>query len=323
MKNNEDSYFLSFIVLICFAVVLLANVGVEFSNVKAKEKDSYDVAYLNDEIPESIVIISPDDISTFVEGGKRVLDNANKEVRSMYRAFVTKEIQEGEDVISGDKEISQRVDEIEEQTQNNIKMGAKVFLQRIIDGSFIKEAINAKEIVDDFNTNYEKTELYEKEIETQNIIIDEYESGNDEKIDIEVGADNITLSGEENQEQETNINGIPTNYIKTIDVTATAYCLCQKCCGKSPSSPNYGRTASGLVIVPNTGMKVLAVDPKVISLGTNVYVEGLNGAADYGYAVAADTGGAIKGNKVDLYFDTHQEALRWGRRTVRVYILPD
>lgn len=117
--------------------------------------------------------------------------------------------------------------------------------------------------------------------------------------------------------------GIPDNFIDAIDVTATAYCLCKKCTGKTPSNPDYGRTASGLVIVPGTNMKVIAVDPKLVKLGTHVYVQGLNGAADYGYAIAADTGGAIKNRKIDLYMDSHQDCLKWGRRTVRLYILPD
>jgi len=117
--------------------------------------------------------------------------------------------------------------------------------------------------------------------------------------------------------------GLPDNFIDAIDVTATAYCLCKKCCGKSPSSPGYGRTASGLVIVPGTNMKVIAVDPKLVKLGTHVYIQGLNGAADYGYAVAADTGGAIKNRKIDLYMDSHADCLKWGRRQVRMYILPD
>ncbi len=113
------------------------------------------------------------------------------------------------------------------------------------------------------------------------------------------------------------------NYKEVIEVTATAYCLCQKCCGKTPDNPNYGRTASGLRIVPGTGMKVIAVDPTVIPLNSHVYVEGMNGAWDYGYAIAADTGGAIKNNKIDLYMDSHSEALKWGRRNVRVYVLED
>ncbi|SNX53874.1 G5 domain-containing protein [Thermoanaerobacterium sp. RBIITD] len=60
---------------------------------------------------------------------------------------------------------------------------------------------------------------------------------------------------------------------------------------------------------------IIAVDPRVIPLGTRLYVEG------YGPGIAADTGEAIKGNIIDLFFTSYQEACNWGRRTVRVYIL--
>ena len=118
-------------------------------------------------------------------------------------------------------------------------------------------------------------------------------------------------------------NGVPTNYVKYIDCTATAYCLCQKCTGKTPGSPGYGRTASGHVIIPGNNEKIIAVDSRMIPLGTNVYVQGLNGVASYGFALAADKGGAIKNNRIDLYMDSHADCLKWGRRQVRVYILPD
>jgi 3D (Asp-Asp-Asp) domain-containing protein len=68
-------------------------------------------------------------------------------------------------------------------------------------------------------------------------------------------------------------------------------------------------------LLKNPTMKVIAVDPKVIPLGTRVYVEG------YGYAIAGDTGGAIKGNKIDVFITTKEEALKWGRRTVKIKIL--
>lgn len=116
-------------------------------------------------------------------------------------------------------------------------------------------------------------------------------------------------------------NNPPEEYKQVIEATATAYCLCQKCCGKSPSSPGYGVTASGLKIIPGTGMKVIAVDPKVIPLGSKVYVQGLNGAWDYGYAVAGDTGGVIKSMKIDLYMDSHEETLSWGRKKVNIYVV--
>lgn len=66
-------------------------------------------------------------------------------------------------------------------------------------------------------------------------------------------------------------------------------------------------------IWPSVG--IVAVNPKVIPLGTRLYIDG------YGYATAMDTGGAIKGNKIDLFFETRAEALKWGRRNVQVFVL--
>lgn len=71
-----------------------------------------------------------------------------------------------------------------------------------------------------------------------------------------------------------------------------------------------GITATGLVPVSaaSAGRGIVAVDPRVIPLGSLVYVEG------YGEAIAADTGGAVKGNVVDIYVDSYSEAVNWGRR---------
>lgn len=71
------------------------------------------------------------------------------------------------------------------------------------------------------------------------------------------------------------------------------------------------RTAIGAV--PRRG--IVAVDPRVVRLGTRMYIEG------YGYAVAADTGGVIKGRKIDVYLETNREAVKWGRKKVNVYFL--
>lgn len=71
-------------------------------------------------------------------------------------------------------------------------------------------------------------------------------------------------------------------------------------------------TASG--VKPTAGLTV-AVDPSVIPLGSKLYVDG------YGYCKAQDTGSAIKGKKIDLFFDSEKECLEWGVRTVRVYVL--
>jgi 3D (Asp-Asp-Asp) domain-containing protein len=60
---------------------------------------------------------------------------------------------------------------------------------------------------------------------------------------------------------------------------------------------------------------VVAVDPSVIPLGSRLFIEG------YGYAIAGDTGGAIQGMRIDLCFNSYDEAIRFGRRTVKVYIV--
>jgi 3D (Asp-Asp-Asp) domain-containing protein len=94
---------------------------------------------------------------------------------------------------------------------------------------------------------------------------------------------------------------------KVVQMTATGYSACAADNGGSSS----GRTATGLRI----GHGVVAVDPNYIPLGTRLYIEG------YGYAVAADTGGAIKGNRIDLGHDTRSAAQNVGRRKVKVHIL--
>ena len=106
-------------------------------------------------------------------------------------------------------------------------------------------------------------------------------------------------------------------YSKVMTMTATAYDLSYESTGKRPGDRWYGITASGTKVRPG----VVAVDPNVIPLGTKLYVESLDGTPDYGFCVAEDTGGAIKGNKIDLFFETAEEVRRFGRRKVRVYIL--
>jgi len=113
--------------------------------------------------------------------------------------------------------------------------------------------------------------------------------------------------------------GIPFRYSKMIICEATAYDLSYESCGKYPGDPAYGITFSGTKARPG----VIAVDPRIIPLGTKVYIESLDYTADYGFAIAEDTGSAIKGYRVDLFIGSNREALRYGRRNVRVYILDD
>lgn len=95
--------------------------------------------------------------------------------------------------------------------------------------------------------------------------------------------------------------------VKEFTVSASAFTA--NCNGCS------GITSTGINLKTNPDMKVIAVDPSIIKLGTKVYVEG------YGYAIAGDTGGSIKGNKIDVFFPTKNEAFKWGRKNVKIKIL--
>jgi len=97
-----------------------------------------------------------------------------------------------------------------------------------------------------------------------------------------------------------------TNSGKEIYVSATAY---------SHEGSATGLTATGINIKANPNMKLIAVDPSVIPLGSRVWVEG------YGEAIAGDTGGAIKGHKIDVLMPSTAACLSWGRKTVKVVIL--
>lgn len=93
------------------------------------------------------------------------------------------------------------------------------------------------------------------------------------------------------------------SYSQILDMQSTAY-------------SGDGVTASGAETKRDAdGYSTIAVDPRVIPLGSTVYVEG------YGYAIAEDIGGAIKGNIIDVFFHSESEASDWGRRSVKVYIL--
>lgn len=101
-------------------------------------------------------------------------------------------------------------------------------------------------------------------------------------------------------------------YKYVLECTATAY-------DPSPEeNGGYGgMSATGIPLQKG----VIAVDPSVIPLGSRVYIEAVDGSWSYGYAVAADTGGAIKGNRVDLLYMTKAECYQFGRRKCKVYVL--
>lgn len=118
-------------------------------------------------------------------------------------------------------------------------------------------------------------------------------------------SNNTTSNNSSNSSSSNNTNSSNSNTSgkKTFTMEATAY-------------SGHNTTAMGLrpVREPN-GISTVAVDSSVIPLGSKVYVEG------YGVAIASDTGGAIKGNKIDLFMNSESECLQFGRRPVTVTIL--
>ncbi|MFZ0370383.1 MAG: LysM peptidoglycan-binding domain-containing protein [Halobacillus sp.] len=100
-----------------------------------------------------------------------------------------------------------------------------------------------------------------------------------------------------------------SDVVKEFTAEATAYtAFCTGCSGV---------TATGVDLRANPDQKVIAVDPDVIPLGSKVYVEG------YGEAIAADTGGAINGNRIDVFIPEREDALDFGRKSVQVKILSE
>ena len=97
---------------------------------------------------------------------------------------------------------------------------------------------------------------------------------------------------------------------KVLTMNVSAYCPCSKCCGRFAD----GITASGHHIQP--GDRLVAA-PAAYPFGTRMIIPG------YGEAPVLDRGGAIKGNKLDVFFHSHAEALQWGRQQIEVIILED
>lgn len=130
-------------------------------------------------------------------------------------------------------------------------------------------------------------------------------------MEVESGAEGEEKTTEENKIPIANAERTSGNNQSSVSrkgkYITTAYCHCAKCCGKS-----NGITASGVKAVEGV---TIAADTKVLPFGTKVYIEGI------GERIVQDRGGAIKGNRIDIYFNTHEKALQYGRQTKEVTIL--
>lgn len=136
------------------------------------------------------------------------------------------------------------------------------------------------------NSQTEKIKPQNKNVEK---MVDKQEEITYNEVELEQPNQNINI-----EENDNHIIMIATAYTKSIE-----------------EGTHKGITRSGTQVSRGT----VAVDPRVIPLGTKLYVE------NYGHAVALDTGGAIKENRIDLYMETKDEAFEFGRKEVRVWII--
>jgi len=120
----------------------------------------------------------------------------------------------------------------------------------------------------------------------------------------------ITMPGKTEEEQKAETKSEPSSEWRIVKMRVTGYCPCSKCCGEYSD----GITANGHKIRP--GDTFVAAD-KRYSFGTEMVIEGYNNGQTI---KVLDRGGAIRGNKLDAFFHTHQEALEWGVRHIDVKV---
>jgi 3D (Asp-Asp-Asp) domain-containing protein len=102
-------------------------------------------------------------------------------------------------------------------------------------------------------------------------------------------------------------------HARAVYMEVTAYCPCRKCCGPQA----HGVTASGRHVSHNDG-RFVAADTKLLPFGTKLVIPGY--ASNLPVEVL-DRGGAIKGNRIDVFYPTHDQALQWGRRLVECIVV--
>lgn len=158
------------------------------------------------------------------------------------------------------------------------------------------ETTEATEPITEVTTEETEAE-FEEEVEVENITIDNTYT--------EPEAVEPTEETEVTEPPEEVVEEIDGELIKLGNFKLTAYCACSKCCGKSD-----GITASGTIA---TQGRTVAVDPSVIPFGTTLVINGNT-------YIAEDSGGAIGGSRIDIFFNNHQDALNFGVQYADVYI---
>ncbi|PFU15669.1 enterotoxin [Bacillus cereus] len=232
----------------------------------------------------------------------------------------TKQVAKVQKSVKEEKEVkTQKVAKAKETTKaqeivkpkEEVKVKEEPKVQEIVkpkEEAKVKEEVKAQEIV----KPKEEAKVKEEE-KAQEIVKAKEEEKVQEiaKAKEEEKAREIAKAKEEERAKEASKNNIQSAK-RELTVVATAYTA-----DPSENGTYGGRvlTAMGHDLTANPNMRIIAVDPKVIPLGSKVWVEG------YGEAIAGDTGSAIKGNRIDVLMGSKSKAMNWGRQTVKVKIL--
>lgn len=173
----------------------------------------------------------------------------------------------------------------------NVKKGVNVRDTYSTEGNKVKALVYGSQV-----TVTEKMDNWGKIGDNQWVLLDNLSTT--KPVIEEPKKENTTTNTRNNKTNNVSTNENTGNWIK---FTATGYCSCAKCCGKTT-----GTTASG---TKATAGRTVAMSSKY-AFGTKVEIKGM------GTYTVEDRGGAINGNKIDIYFASHQEALNFGRRTI-------
>lgn len=187
------------------------------------------------------------------------------------------------------------------QTKTNVDSEKKAL--EVKKTAYIKEGNDIKVLEEKARIDLVNKKAEESKLAT----ISKQKADNEAKLKTNPAQTNSSSQSSTSKPSNSKPTSAPSTSGKTFTMQATAYTA--ECYGCS------GITATGINLNNNRHMKVVAVDPRVIPLGSRVWVSG------YGEAIAGDTGGAIKGNRIDLHFPTKNSAYAFGRKSVTVKML--
>lgn len=246
---------------------------------------------------------------TLISMDNKLIDEINIKVDTLNKSILSLQDKKVE-IDSLNEEIKTSLITVEEKQKKIVSSRAKLSKEREDIRNLIatnEENLVMHQISIIYSTSPTKAQLQEAIVNLDGILpqITTTSVINKTKEAIAKAKDLIALLGQttDTENNESNSNVGTGSFKATYTMEATAY-------------SGHGITAMGTVPVRNpNGLSTVAVDPKVIPLGSKVFIP------NYGYAMAADTGGAIKGMKIDLYMNSREECYTFGRKQITVHLV--